>query len=236
MATNSIPVLREADSVTLIVGGEFVESGSYDTVMASKGAIYDIIRHLKEDRNGDSASDDVTIVAAGASQDVSSEEDDVPEMDARRLDNAKSRRVSIRRASIASPMRDRRKIVDEEAQPERRTATSKEHSEQGKVKWAVYGEYAKACNLSGVALYMVTLVVSQIASVGANLWLKRWSELNSQHGRNPEVGKNLGIYFAFGIGAAALVVIQNLVLWIFCAIEVSIRNLPECPPVAWNQY
>jgi hypothetical protein len=32
----------------------------------------------------------------------------------------------------------------------------------------------------------------------------------------------IGIYFAFGIGSAALVVVQTLILWIFCSIEVSL--------------
>lgn len=30
----------------------------------------------------------------------------------------------------------------------------------------------------------------------------------------------IGIYFAFGIGSSLLTVIQTLVLWIFCSIEV----------------
>ncbi|KAG9549242.1 ATP-binding cassette glutathione S-conjugate transporter, partial [Aureobasidium melanogenum] len=36
----------------------------------------------------------------------------------------------------------------------------------------------------------------------------------------------IGIYFAFGIGSAALVVVQTLILWIFCSIEAS-RKLHE---------
>lgn len=35
------------------------------------------------------------------------------------------------------------------------------------------------------------------------------------------MGKYIGIYFAFGIGSALLVVVQTLILWIFCSIEVS---------------
>jgi hypothetical protein len=35
------------------------------------------------------------------------------------------------------------------------------------------------------------------------------------------VGYYLGIYFALGIGSAALVVVQTLILWILCSIEVS---------------
>jgi ATP-binding cassette subfamily C (CFTR/MRP) protein 1 len=52
------------------------------------------------------------------------------------------------------------------------------------------------------------------------VWLKQWSEVNQKYGGNPHVGKYIGIYFAFGIGSAALVVVQTLILWIFCSIEV----------------
>lgn len=55
------------------------------------------------------------------------------------------------------------------------------------------------------------------------MWLKNWSEYNQTHGGNPHVGKYIGIYFAFGVGSAALGVLQTLILWIFCSIEVSAR-------------
>lgn len=55
---------------------------------------------------------------------------------------------------------------------------------------------------------------------GASVWLKQWSEANQRAHGNPHVGKNIGIYFAFGVGSAALVVVQTLILWIFCSIEV----------------
>ena len=56
--------------------------------------------------------------------------------------------------------------------------------------------------------------------IGGNFWLKYWSEANTEAGSNPHVGKYLGVYLAFGIGSAALVVVQTLILWIFCSIEV----------------
>jgi len=55
------------------------------------------------------------------------------------------------------------------------------------------------------------------------VWLKQWSEVNGDSGRNPRVGFYIGIYFALGIGSAGLVVVQTLILWIFCSIEVSLR-------------
>jgi hypothetical protein len=55
---------------------------------------------------------------------------------------------------------------------------------------------------------------------GASVWLRHWSEANQRYGGNPHVGRYIGIYFAFGVGSAALVVVQTLILWIFCSIEV----------------
>lgn len=56
--------------------------------------------------------------------------------------------------------------------------------------------------------------------VAGSYWLKNWAERNTKAGGNPDVGKYIGIYFVFGIGAAALTVLQTLILWIFCSIEV----------------
>ena len=56
--------------------------------------------------------------------------------------------------------------------------------------------------------------------VAGGVWLKNWADKNTAAGGNPDVGKYLGIYFVFGIGAAALTVLQTLILWIFCSIEV----------------
>ena len=58
-------------------------------------------------------------------------------------------------------------------------------------------------------------------SAAGNIWLKHWSEINDENRGNPDVGKYIGIYFAFGFGASLLMVVQNLILWILCSIEVS---------------
>jgi ATP-binding cassette subfamily C (CFTR/MRP) protein 1 len=70
------------------------------------------------------------------------------------------------------------------------------------------------------------LKLTLTSCTGASVWLKHWSEINQRYGGNPHVGKYIGIYFAFGVGSAALVVVQTLILWIFCSIEAS-RKLHE---------
>lgn len=56
--------------------------------------------------------------------------------------------------------------------------------------------------------------------LGASVWLKEWSDENQKNGTNDHIGKFIGIYFVFGIGSSALTVVQTLILWIFCSIEV----------------
>ena len=139
--------------------------------------------------------------------------------------NRKQSMISLSRARTASFSGPRGRISDEE-DGNIKSKQTKETSEQGKVKWEVYKEYAKTSNLYAVTIYLVALLSAQTAQVGGNIWLKHWSEVNERESSNPNVGKFIGIYFALGIGGAALVVVQTLILWIFCSIEAA-RKLHE---------
>lgn len=90
----------------------------------------------------------------------------------------------------------------------------------------MYAEYAKTSNLVAVIIYGFTIISAQTAQIGGNFWLKYWAEHNGSDGANENVAKYIGIYFAFGIGSSLLVVVQTLILWIFCSIEAS-RKLHE---------
>lgn len=133
--------------------------------------------------------------------------------------------ATLRRASSASFRGPRGKLTDEEVAPSK-TRTVKEHSEQGKVKWAVYGEYGRMSDPLAVGIYLFALLAAQCAQIGGNIWLKTWADHNGQSGSNDDVGKYIGVYFAFGIGSSSLTVCQTLILWIFCSIEAS-RKLHE---------
>jgi ATP-binding cassette, subfamily C (CFTR/MRP), member 1 len=237
LATNSIPVLMEANFIALIRDGKIIERGTYQQLMAMKGEIANLIKTAgnqdQSETNSGTSSDSSTIVT------------DMDERDKEEMEEAqegisqlapirpggsgakqrKSSMGSLRRASSASFKGPRGKIRDEE-EPTTRTRQSKEFSEQGKVKWSVYGEYAKTSNLVAVAIYAITLISAQTAQIGGSVWLKHWSEVNGEQGGNPDTGMYIGIYFGFGIGSAALVVVQTLILWIFCSIEAS-RKLHE---------
>ncbi|KAH7122420.1 multidrug resistance-associated protein 1 [Dendryphion nanum] len=242
LATNSIPVLMESDMISLLRDGKILEKGTYGQLMAMKGEIANLIKASQnedqneaESRASESVASDEETTVYGTSP-VSEEDNDEAEaaqenaayLAPLRTGNESSRKKSfntLRRASTASFKGPRGKLHDEEGGGLKSKQT-KEFSEQGKVKWAVYGEYAKTSNLIAVGIYLTLLVGAQTASIGGSVWLKHWSETNQRYGGNPHVGKYIGVYFAFGVGSAALVVVQTLILWIFCSIEAS-RKLHE---------
>ncbi|KAF2755816.1 multidrug resistance-associated protein 1 [Pseudovirgaria hyperparasitica] len=245
LATNSIPVLLEADFIVLLRKGRIFEKGTYDQLMAMKGEIANLIKSAQSEDQSESdskvseTSSDETVYGGespppddeeGRAEDIDGSRDTLAALEPLRPANGATRRkssaVTLRRASSASFKGPRGKALDEEAGAGVKTRQSKEFSEQGKVRWSVYAEYAKESNIVAVAIYLLTLAGAQTASVGGSVWLKHWAEVNSGSGRNPEVGKYIGIYFAFGVGSAALVVVQTLILWIFCSIEAS-RKLHE---------
>ncbi|KAH8815635.1 P-loop containing nucleoside triphosphate hydrolase protein [Xylogone sp. PMI_703] len=241
LATNSIPVLMEADYIVLLRNERILERGTYTQLMAMKGEVANLIKTASNQEQ--SADDEAESSSSGSSImnnveriENDREKEEMEEAQERLtqlapIRSAPSRRKertqssnTLRRASTASFRGPRGKLLDEE--DARKTKQAKEFSEQGKVKWKVYTEYAKESNLYAVAVYLCMLLGAQVTQVAGSVWLKNWAETNSEQGSNPQVGKYIGIYFAFGIGSALLVVVQTLILWIFCSIEAS-RKLHE---------
>ena len=132
--------------------------------------------------------------------------------------------VSLRRASEVSLDEEERAGENEQEEEEDADAKArKEHLEQGKVKWEIYLEYAKACGPINVVIFLGFAIGSYLINVASTFWLQHWSDINSKYGYNPNVGKYLGIYFLLGIGYSLSSLIQNVYLWIFCSIHGSKR-------------
>lgn len=242
LATNAINVLKEADYMYLLRDQTILEKGTYEQLMAMRGEVSNIIKSAsseeseepEEERSpsidGMESDDSTTVVAGGIHDTLDPEEAEEARQQVGGLapirpgpsGHSTARKTSsttLRRASTASFHGPMGAATDEETGL--KTKQNKETSEQGKVKWSVYTSYAKESNLYAVAVYFAALLAAQTAQIGGSFWLKNWSERNERSGSNPEVGKYIGIYFAFGIGGAGLVVVQTLLLWIFCSIEAS---------------
>lgn len=184
LATNSIPVLIEADMIALLRDGKILEKGTYDQLMAMKGEIANLIKASQNEDQGEddsraseSVASDEEITVYGTSP-ASDDDNEQAEAEAAQENmthlapltagNGTARKNSfntLRRASTASFRGPRGKLVDEEGGVLKSKQT-KEFSEQGKVKWSVYGEYARTSNLVAVCIYLLLLAGAQTASIG----------------------------------------------------------------------
>ncbi|KKK26753.1 hypothetical protein ARAM_007040 [Aspergillus rambellii] len=238
LATNSIPVLKEADFIGLIRSKTLVEKGTYEQLMAMKGEVANLVRTTMNDSDDEGSDSDSPGLASPESSEsatvIENGESDISDTDEAEqeigslapIKAATQRRtstVTLRRASTASWQGPRRKLADEENVL--KSKQTQETSQQGKVKWSVYGEYAKNSNLVAVGFYLFALVAAQTAQVGGNFWLKHWTDMSENNGAS-NVRTFILVYLAFGLGSSVLVILQNLILWIFCSIEAS-RKLHE---------
>ncbi|KAJ6130455.1 Metal resistance protein YCF1 [Penicillium capsulatum] len=239
LATNAITVLKESDHISLLRDKTIIENGTYDQLMAMKGEIANLIRtNLAETEEERSPSGSEESLASRESTEETPDTENEEDSDSEGVEQPgslvpikssvhpprKTSMATLRRASTATWQGPRRKLGDEENNL--KSKQTQETSQQGKVKWSVYGEYAKNSNIGAVCFYLLALIAAQTSQVLGSFWLKNWTESNESHGSNEFVGKFIGVYLAFGLGASILVILQNLILWIFCSIEAS-RKLHE---------
>ena len=187
LATNSIPVLMEADMIALLRDGRVLEKGTYAQLMAMKGEIASLI---KASQNEDPEDDDSKAFVSVMSEEETPTSEASPTSDADRGESEseaaqtnepqlallrpqargnmrKESTNTLRRASTASFRGPRGKLLDEEGAA-LKTRQTKESSEQGKVKWKVYAEYARASNLVAVAIYLVVMIAAKTAEIGTD--------------------------------------------------------------------
>lgn len=212
LTTNKISVLSVADSITLIENGEVIQHGTYEDI--SNDDNMPLARLVKEFGKKSPSSVDVTKTTSSVSVPSVPVKDELEGLQKiNDIDFESDSTESLRRASNAT-------LVTIDFDDDENSAT-REHREQGKVKWQIYWEYAKACNPRNVFIFLFFIVLSMFLSVMGNVWLKHWSEVNSRYGSNPHVGRYLGIYLALGISSAFSTLIQTVILWVFCTIRGS---------------
>ncbi|CCE80487.1 Piso0_003604 [Millerozyma farinosa CBS 7064] len=201
LTTNSIGVLSIADGLHLVQDGKLVEQGTYDQVIGNESSpLRQLIKEFGNERE-------------------EKEAEKVEEtIDGDDLSSSDFEAESLRRASDVSL---NSLSLEEEEEEDDDIKARKESHQKGKVKWQVYWEYAKACNSYHVLLYLAAIVSSTLTSVLANVWLKHWSEVNTERGENPHSGRYLSIYFALGIASSFLILSQTCILWMFCTIHGS---------------
>lgn len=229
LATNAIHVLSIADNLYMVRDGKLVEQGTYLEIM-SQGDKSPLRQLIIDFGKGTRSSSTPTSSANSTKGEKTGPEFEVVDsnVDLSYLESESDMEVaSLRRASEAPLLTDEERLIlqqeEEEEEEDEDIKARKERTEQGQVKWEVYKEYAKACNPRNVAIFLSTTIFSMSFNVASSVWLKHWSEVNSENGGNPHVVKYLGTYFLLGVGFALSTLTQSCFMWIFCTIQGSTK-------------
>lgn len=229
----------------MLRSGHTVEEGSYWDALAKNGEIASLIKTVKSSSEqtgspgspGESASPSPVKTISGMDS-VDDSEDEFLSSFAEKtsfdeeqddFDQPPPLRNSISKLSKKGKGDEEMALLPMSDQPKPKELVSrqtKETSEKGKVKWSVYLAYARACNYHAVCVWLFTVMAVQALQVSGSIWLKNWAELNEKLGGNSDIAKNMSVYFAFGFAASAMLVVQTMIMWVYCSIQAS-KHLHE---------
>uniref|UniRef100_A0A1E5RU90 Metal resistance protein YCF1 n=1 Tax=Hanseniaspora uvarum TaxID=29833 RepID=A0A1E5RU90_HANUV len=220
LATNKITSLNISDSVTFLENGKIVESGHFNELI-KLGDSSKLSKLINEFGKKNSATEEQKPkeVEELIDQKLSDETTSLSSSNSNELvtyENSLENR-SLRRASDATL----RSIGFFEGHDGTGNEESKEKREVGKVRWDIYLEYAKACNPQFVLVCIGCIILSMLLSVFGNVWLKYWSEKNTEAGFNPDFKFYSFVYLGFGVGSAFATLVSVVILWVFCTIKGS---------------
>ncbi|KAI5957975.1 BPT1 [Candida theae] len=231
LATNSVPVLHEANDIYLLAGGAIVEHGKYDTVMKTKGDLASLIKEYgrkKEDEVEESSEDteapEQTQVENTASIDPKQAlqtEDLVDEIvDYVGEENrGVVEQAVLRRASLVSYNHSYDKDEEEQDGVVRKTGHTEEETRKGTVPWSVFKQYIVACDYKYFSVYVVGTLLTLLITVGEKYLLSYWSGLNKEENETVNPTFFLSLYAAFGVLSGLLTYLTALVIWGYCIVK-----------------
>ncbi|KAI9475895.1 MAG: multi drug resistance-associated protein MRP [Benjaminiella poitrasii] len=228
LVTHGISYLHRADQVVMLREGQIILSGNYSDLMNQKSELYALIADFgtqqdtkssdEEDVPEDMGDEEVLASETASIELVPREEDALLGRQRQRMNSEISMMSAktLRRASLVSLNKQGRL---QKGSGEADRLITVEESAKGSVTWSVYKQYVKSCSVYGVISVFIFLVLSQVAQVGTNIWLKYWSSSNQDSGSNNRVWFYLTIYAIIGWSSTIFAMLQTLIVWVFCAIR-----------------
>ncbi|KGU31669.1 hypothetical protein MG7_01235 [Candida albicans P34048] len=235
LATNSVPVLHEANDIYLLSNGSIVEHGDFDSVMSRGGELANLIKEYGRKKDEESnIEEQSTTINAGATdnnKDTITDVDSVSAIKAQEIvefaEHEESEGVVrespiLRRASIASynhnykDENDNDELID--GQP-RKTKHQKEVSKTGIVSWDIFKQYIVACDYKYFSIYIIATLTVVLVSTIQKYLLSYWSQLNNEHNETVSPVLFLGSYALLGVFSGFLSYLGSYVIWTYCIVK-----------------
>ncbi|KAF9112024.1 hypothetical protein BGX27_004109 [Mortierella sp. AM989] len=231
--THQIQYLAQSTSILMLREGKMVEQGNFQELMKKKAEFYQLMTEFGREatQHGFAESEEIEPFV----EQNTPLEEDVVETDAFPAEEApllsstprSARRNSIRsstsvhtlrRPSVASALQ-KNTIKPEPPKNTTNNIILEEQMKQGSVHKSVYLAYAKACSYSAVIVYILSMILSQTASISTSLWLTHWSRDNDHGDGVSSPLFYIGVYAALGLSYSILTVFQAIILQVYCGIR-----------------
>ncbi|KAF9145057.1 hypothetical protein BGX30_010456 [Mortierella sp. GBA39] len=230
--THQIQYLSQSPQIMMLREGKVVEQGNFQELMAKKAEVYQLVSDFGRDPSQGAAATLNDDSESLVEQEVHLDED-VVERDAfpaeetpllsstprsARRDSIRSTTSvrTLRRPSVASAIS---RTTAKAPEPKNSALMSEEQMKQGSVSRSVYLAYAKACSYSAVIAYLLSMVLSQSASISTSLWLTHWSSDNDSGNGAHGPMYYIGVYALLGFSYSLLTVFQSIILQVYCGIR-----------------
>lgn len=209
LATNSVAVLHEADTIILLEGKTISESGTFDQVMSTESNLAQLIKEFgkKEEEKEEvpeTIEEELDELKAQSGPNLSSSEED--ELEVTEYKPLMSSGVPLTKVETnvtvpASLVSFGHNYLDDfdDASIIRKTGDTEEIKSKGKVNLSIYLQYVKACGYSSWILYVIASVLAVLVGLLTTLVLKHWSELNTENPGNVSVLFYLFLYGGVGV-------------------------------------
>ncbi|XP_050728628.1 multidrug resistance-associated protein 1-like isoform X5 [Eriocheir sinensis] len=228
LVTHGITYLPRVDRIIVMKNGQISEQGTYAELVENKGEFNEFLLQYLSEKGEEAFDDDLEelkdirqnlenkIGREALQRQISrkrqeSESESIGSERARHSTEEKPRRESLRSKKIsesekpksllpASPVLDEKKTGEKLIQAEK--------AQTGKVSFGVYGYYVRNIGFVATSFTVISYVLSQACSVGSNVWLTAWSEVDLDENGEMDTAvrdKYLGVYTALGVGQALFI-------------------------------
>ncbi|KAF9967324.1 hypothetical protein BGZ70_009949 [Mortierella alpina] len=173
LVTHGIHHLDQVDKIVVMKGGEIVETGHYEKLMAARQSFYELIKeysakHSRKRRN----SHAVVGTAPSSSQmdpalrDSSLEETDAESDNATIEESGDSELLAKKQLTTV--------VGDGCAEEEEDELIAEETMKKGGIEWNLVKTYVKAGGVPLAVTIVLTCIIPELCLVGTSLWLKHW--------------------------------------------------------------
>jgi ATP-binding cassette subfamily C (CFTR/MRP) protein 1 len=238
LVAHGIGFLEKVDQIWVVKEGAVAEIGSYDQLMANKGAFSEFLMHYRSKMKSDKTESRKKMkrqvsTSSGSARSIpmhrtlsSSMHSGSPRSFHRRIsissfDDAADDFVEV---VVVEEVEDQAGSANKQPLvPRERNSDGQLIEEEvalvGRVKWSVYLKYCENIGFP-VALFCIFLcMVGQGLQVGGNVWLSQWADENGKNNGSSSANNTfmyLGVYAGIGFGAGVAEVFRELILFLSC--------------------